>query len=56
MITRQIKKMSWGDQYVTPEIKTLEIKSEGMLCLSFAAYGEANRAGKDLEEDNFWNF
>ena len=34
MITRQIKKMSWGDQYVTPEIKTLEIKSEGLLCVS----------------------
>ena len=34
MITRQIKTMSWEKPYVSPEIKTLEIKSEGMLCVS----------------------
>ena len=34
MITRQIKTMSWEKPYVSPEIKELEIKSEGMLCQS----------------------
>ena len=44
--------------YITPEIKSVEIKAEGLLCLSLAAYGAANRAGKDLtESDEFtWNF
>ena len=55
MITRQIKTMSWEKPYVSPEIHTLEIKSEGMLCLSF---GDANMAGKMLKEDDdfTWNF
>lgn len=50
--------MSWEKPYVSPEIKELEIKSEGPLCLSFAAYGAANRAGNDLSEtDEFtWDF
>lgn len=34
MITRQIKTMSWEKPYVSPEIKELEIKSEGLLCVS----------------------
>ena len=44
--------------YITPEIKSVEFKAEGLLCLSLAAYGAANRAGKDLtESDEFiWNF
>ncbi len=41
--------------YITPEIKPLEIDSEGVLCGSF---GDANMAGKMLKEsDEFvWNF
>lgn len=38
MITRQIKTMSWEKPYVSPEIKELEIKSEGMLCVSGSFY------------------
>ena len=42
--------------YISPEIKSVEIKAEGPLCLSFSAFGAANHAGKDLEEDFTWNF
>lgn len=48
MITRQIKTMSWEKPYVSPEIHTLVIKSEGLLCMSGVMHaldwekGEAN--------------
>ena len=44
--------------YITPEIKSVEFKAEGPLCLSLAAFGAANHAGKDLTEtDEFtWDF
>lgn len=51
MTTRQIKKMSWGDQYVTPEIKTLEIKSEGLLCASGVILLDRADAGYDSFND-----
>ena len=52
------KKYLRDGAYITPEIKSVEFKAEGLLCLSLAAYGAANRAGKDLtESDEFiWNF
>lgn len=44
-----------GGNYVSPEVKPLEIESEGLLCGSF---GEANQAGKTLTEDEnlTWDF
>ena len=49
----QNKKISWGGvtSYESPLVKTLEIASEGLLCASF---GEANQAGKELQETNLW--
>lgn len=41
--------------YETPSVSMLDVMSEGMLCQSF---GEANEAGKRLEEDtnSTWDF
>ena len=44
--------MNWSE-YEAPSIKTLDILSEGVLCSS---YGDANQAGKTLEETDTWNF
>lgn len=41
-----------GVSYETPSVKTLDILSEGLLCVSF---GDANEAGKELTEDNVWD-
>lgn len=41
-----------GVSYETPSVKTLDILSEGLLCVSF---GDANQAGKELTEDNVWD-
>lgn len=38
--------------YEAPSANTLDILSEGLLCVSF---GDANQAGKDLTEDNVWD-
>ncbi len=56
MTKKLTKKQLWEGNYISPEIKTVEFKAEGLLCLSLAAYGAANRAGKDLEEDFTWDF
>lgn len=58
MTTKQTKQPLGADFYISPEIRTVEFKAEGPLCISLAAYGAANRAGKDLTEtDDFtWNF
>ena len=39
--------------YETPSVTTLEVLSEGVLCGSF---GDPNAPGKDLSEDNEWDF
>lgn len=39
--------------YETPSVTTLEVLSEGVLC---ASYGEAGAAGKDLDQENSWDF
>lgn len=44
--------MNWSE-YEAPSIKTLDILSEGVLCSS---YGEAGKAGKDLDLAGEWNF
>ena len=55
MTTGLTTKMSCSGVYVSPAIKTVELNSEGFLCISF---GEANMAGRMLEEDDkfIWNF
>lgn len=42
-----------GATYETPTITTLEVQAEGVLCQS---YGDAGAAGKDLSEENVWDF
>ena len=42
-----------GQPYEAPSVTPLDIISEGLLCQSF---GDANRAGKDLNEENEWDF
>ena len=39
--------------YEAPAVTPLDIISEGLLCQSF---GDANKAGKDLNEENEWDF
>ena len=56
MRTKQTKQFLGGDSYISPEIRTVEFKAEGPLCVSLAAFGAANRAGNDLEEEFTWNF
>ncbi len=41
------------ETYETPTITSLEVLSEGVLC---ASYGEAGAAGKDLDQENSWDF
>lgn len=55
-MTKKLTKKQLGGNYISPEIKTVEFKAEGALCVSLAAFGAANRAGNDLEEDFTWNF
>ena len=49
------KKNTWGgvSSYEAPLVKTLDILSEGVLCSS---YGDANKAGAELNETNVWDF
>ena len=48
------KKNTWGGvSYETPLVTTLDVLSEGVLC---GSYGDANEAGKELQETNLWNF
>ena len=34
MTTKKTDNLSWVGRYVSPKVKTLEIKSEGILCVS----------------------
>lgn len=47
------KTMQAVSSYETPTVTTLEVLSEGVLC---ASYGEAGAAGKDLDQENSWDF
>ena len=42
-----------GMSYETPSVNVLNVQAEGVLC---ASYGEAGAAGKDLGEENVWDF
>ena len=42
-----------GQPYEAPSVTPLDILSEGLLCQSF---GDANKTGKDLNEENLWEF
>lgn len=42
-----------GATYETPTITTLEFQAEGVLC---GSYGDAGAAGKDLNQENEWDF
>lgn len=42
-----------GLSYEAPSVTSLDILSEGLLCQSF---GDAGRAGKDLDTENEWDF
>ena len=46
------KIMTWST-YEAPKVQTLDVLSEGVLC---GSYGDANDAGKELQETNLWNF
>ena len=39
--------------YITPQVDVFYLRTEGMLCQS---YGDTNRPGKDLDEENVWDF
>ena len=39
--------------YSTPLVDVLSLRTEGMLCQS---YGDINKPGKDLDEENVWDF
>lgn len=41
------------ETYETPTITTLEVLSEGVLCGSF---GDPGAPGRDLDQENEWNF
>ena len=46
--------MNWeAVSYETPSVNVLNVQAEGVLC---ASYGEAGAAGKDLGEENVWDF
>ena len=47
------KSMQEVSSYVAPSVKALEVLSEGVLC---GSYGEAGAAGKDLDQENSWDF
>lgn len=47
------KTMQEVSSYETPTVTTLEVLSEGVLC---GSYGEAGAAGKDLDQENSWDF
>lgn len=42
-----------GMPYEAPAVNVFAISGEGVLC---ASYGEANQAGKELQESNVWDF
>ena len=42
-----------GLSYVAPSVTVLDVQTEGVLCQS---YGDAGAAGKDLSEENVWDF
>ena len=42
-----------GQTYETPSVTTLEVLSEGVLC---GSYGDPNAPGKNLSEENEWDF
>lgn len=51
---RTDKNLTWGGQpYEAPTVTSLDILSEGLLCQSF---GDPGKAGKDLNEENLWEF
>lgn len=39
--------------YVAPSVSVLDCQNEGLLCVS---YGDANEAGKSLNQENEWDF
>ena len=41
------------ETYETPTITTLEVLSEGVLC---GSYGDPGAPGRDLDQENEWNF
>lgn len=53
IMTFNNKTMQNVSSYETPSVTTLEVLSEGVLC---ASYGEAGAAGKDLDQENSWDF
>ena len=42
-----------GQTYQSPSLEVLDVLVEGVLCESF---GDANEAGKELSEENEWDF
>ena len=47
------KTMQAVSTYETPTVTTLEVLSEGVLC---GSYGDPNAPGKDLSQENEWDF
>lgn len=50
---RTDKNLICGQPYEAPTVTSLDILSEGLLCQSF---GDPGKAGKDLNEENLWEF
>lgn len=39
--------------YITPQVDVLNLRAEGVLC---GSYGDPNAPGKDLGQENEWDF
>ena len=49
--------LTWGEQvvvaYSSPTVDVLNLRAEGGLC---GSYGDPNAPGKDLGQENEWDF
>ena len=53
IMTQINRKQQGGVVYFAPSMSVLDVETEGLLC---ASYGEAGEAGKDLNQENEWDF
>lgn len=51
-MTKKLTKKQLGGNYISPEIKTVEFKAEGMLCVSFGP-ATAGFMIEDATEENW---
>ena len=53
IMTQINRQQQGGVVYFAPSMSVLDVETEGLLC---ASYGEAGEAGKDLNQENEWDF